>query len=705
MFRFLSLPRFTHLLTILSLLCSLFIGEWAQAQKKTKPKDILALPEISREEVIGFALYTVHKNTLKLTAQLYPLLDDEPRTVRLEVDKGNGWETIAKTQVIEAGWTAPFRVEKWDDTQSVPYRVVHADRSYYTGTIRQNPVDNNEVVVAAFTGNSIAWQHGGDIPRDDLIANVKKADADLLFFAGDQVYHHTRHYNAWMKFGRDFGEMMRDRPTITIPDDHDVGQPNLWGHGGRQSYINGAADGGYRMPVEYVQEVERAQTSHLPDPFDPTPIQRGIGVYYTDLNWGRISFAILEDRKFKTGPASFLADVDLRADHIVRDEYDPYDLDYPEAILLGQRQLDFLNTWGQDWDGADFKVALSQTIFAGGAHIHGKHDGRLNADLDSNGWPQTGRNKAIDALRKSYAFHLAGDQHLATIFHHGVNNFRDGIVSFCVPSIANLYLRWWEPLEPGKNRQPGESEILGDHYDGFNNKVTCYAVANPEKEPNGGDKLTTRAAGFGIVRFDKSKRTITMECWPRNVDISDPNAQQHKGWPKTIHQTDNYGREAVAWLPEINVVGATNPVVKITDDDTHRVVYTLRINGTSFQPKVFVDGRFTVELSVEGKKTLVAKGVASNRNENSGALSANFDTGTINVTSGEIRVDILLNGRISVNGKEMNIPFFENLVRQSDEPSIIIYPHPNGKTNHVKKVLDMCKKLSSNTQLAVQPKQ
>ena len=36
-------------------------------------------------------------------------------------------------------------------------------------------------------------------------------------------------------------------------------------------------DGGYFKPVEYVQEVERAQTSHLPDPFDPTPVQRGIG--------------------------------------------------------------------------------------------------------------------------------------------------------------------------------------------------------------------------------------------------------------------------------------------------------------------------------------------------------------------------------------------------------------------------------------------
>ena len=65
------------------------------------------------------------------------------------------------------------------------------------------------------------------------------------------------------------------------------------------------------MPVEYVKEVERAQTSHLPDPYDPTPIKRGIGTYYTDLNWGRISFAIIEDRKFKTGPAGMIPKQDL----------------------------------------------------------------------------------------------------------------------------------------------------------------------------------------------------------------------------------------------------------------------------------------------------------------------------------------------------------------------------------------------------------
>ena len=312
--------------------------------------------------------------------------------------------------------------------------------------------------------------------------------------------------------------------------------------------------------------------------------------------------------------------------------------------------------------------------------------------MDSNGWPQAGRNKAVDALRKSYAFHLAGDQHLATVFHHGVNNFRDGIVSFCVPSIANLYLRWWEPLEPGQNRQPGESEILGDHYDGFHNKVTAYAVANPDTEPTDGDKLTTRAAGFGIVRFDKSARTIKMECWPRNVDVSDPNAKQYEGWPKTIHQSDNYGREAVAWLPEIRVIGAKNPVVNISAEATGRVVYTLRISGTRFRPKVFVDGLYTVEVRSEGGPTLIAKGVPSNRNEDSGTMQVNFDTKKTVVSSGAIQVDVQENGKIMVNGKEMTIPFFEDLLSQADAPKVNIRVNPKAKTTHLTAIVDICKK-------------
>ncbi|MDF7826831.1 metallophosphoesterase family protein [Pontiellaceae bacterium B12227] len=598
-------------IVLLALLGLTSLSAFSAKKRNSDPYVELDVP---RDQVIAAALYTVHHNTLKLNAQLYPLKDSESRDVRLELKTSKGWKEVSRVKVCEnsygnerddKSWTALFRIENWDDSNDVPYRVRHGEKAIFEGLVRRNPVDKEEIVVAGFTGNSVKTGHGGDISRQDLVDNVKAADADLLFFSGDQVYNHTRHYEYWIKFCRDFAEIMKDRPTVSIPDDHDAGQPNLWGQNGKISTAPGAVDGGYAMPASYVKEVERAQTANLPDPVDPDPIEQGIGVYFTELNWGRISFAILEDRKFKSGPNEVRVVPNGRADHVPNAAFDVRSIDKPGLKMLGDRQLKFLDNWGQDWEGADFKVALSQTIFCGGAHIHGKVGGRLYGDLDSNGWPQTGRNNAVKALRKAYAFHYAGDQHLATVFHHGVEEFGDANYSFCVPSIANLYLRWWEPMEPSNGWKNGQDPIFGNHRDTFGNPVTCLAVANPEKEPNGGDKLTTRAAGFGLVRFNKNTRKITMECWPRNVDIRKD--QPYPGWPVTIDQTDNYGRKAVAHLPTLTVCGAENPVIKVIDESTGEWIYALRINGTEFQPRVFRKGTYTVEVNGRKFQGLEAK--------------------------------------------------------------------------------------------------
>jgi len=565
----------------------------------TVSAQLLKIPEVSRDKVICFALYTVQNNILKLTAQLYPLQPGEDREVRLEIKEGGKWKQVAQTQVIEQGWTAPFRVENWDCTEDAEYRVAHGKNAHYTGIIRKDPTDKDVIVVAAFTGNSIYPKHGGDIPKDDIVRNIEKLKPDLLFFSGDQVYDHFQHYAYWLKFGRDFGQIIRSIPTVTIPDDHDVGHANLWGAGGKVSHTRAGHDGGYAAPVEYVKEVERAQTSHLPDPYDPTPIERGIGVYYTALTVGNVSFAIIEDRKFKSGPQGLVPQQGPRPDHVTDPSYDPKTVDVPGATLLGERQLKFLSEWATDWQDCDMKCVLSQTAFCGGAHLHGSRNNRLIADLDSNGWPQTGRNKALAEIRKAFAFMICGDQHLGTIIHHGIDNWNDAGYSLCVPSIANLYLRWWVPLEPGKNREPGRPEYTGEFLDGLGNKITMLAVANPSPEENH-DKLTTRAAGFGVAKFNTKTREITIECWPRNVDIADPDAKQYPGWPRTIQQQDNYGREAVAYLPTIEVAGMTNPVIQVIDESNDEIVYTLRINGTSYRPKVFKKGKYTVKVGQQG---------------------------------------------------------------------------------------------------------
>jgi GDP-D-mannose dehydratase len=50
-----------------------------------------------------------------------------------------------------------------------------------------------------------------------------------------------------------------------------------------------------------------------------------------------------------------------------------------------------------------------------------------------------------------------------------------------------------------------------------------------------------------------------------------------------------------------------NPVVQVIDESNNEIIYTLRINGTSFRPKVFKEGTYTVkvgELGTDKMKTL-----------------------------------------------------------------------------------------------------
>ncbi|MHA7129461.1 metallophosphoesterase family protein [Algoriphagus namhaensis] len=479
--------------------------------------------KVPRDEVIAFGIYTVSNQTLKLSAQLFPLYPAETREVRLEIMEEGNWKQIQSQKVNDLGWSALFRVEDWDSRRDIQYRLRHGDEAFYEGLIRKNPDSQKQITIAALSCNSN--KDRGD--RENYVRNINFQDPDLVFFAGDQSYDHTEHTAAWLKFGMQFREVFRNRPAISIPDDHDIGQGNVWGENGKKAPQKDGADGGYYYHPEYVKMVERAQTAHLPDPFDPSPIEQGIGVYYTNLVLGGVDFAIIEDRKFKSGPRNKIPQIGPRADHINDPNYDPASVDLPGLTLLGERQLSFLDSWGEKNPDL-MKAVLSQTGFCGGAHLHGSLDNRLHGDMDSNGWPQTGRNKALEAIRKAGAVHIAGDQHLATIIRHGIEEYDDGPWAFVVPAIVNnYYSRWWWPEDekPGKN---ANNLLLwtGQYRDGFDNKITMHAYANPDTESNG--------AGYGLIRFDVEKKHVTFECWPRFTDVSQPDAAQFTGWPKTI---------------------------------------------------------------------------------------------------------------------------------------------------------------------------
>ncbi len=580
------------------------IGQWwkpvPRDSKREKPmRDWFR--SIPRTQAMAFALYTHDNGVLKITGQCFPLLPAEPKSVTLEFNKDGQWIEADKRAVVYPGWSVHFRVENWDNTRDVPFRLRLGELSRFEGVVRKDPVEKDVLVVASLSCNSPKDKER--FTRTQFVKNLKQQDPDLLFFAGDQNYVHDEATFGWLQFGMQFKDLMKDRPTICIPDDHDVGHGNLWGEGGAKSEgKGGAADGGYMFPASFVNMVERQQTWNLPDPFDPTPVKQGIGVYYTELNVAGISFAILEDRKFKTGPLGMIPQMGPRIDHINDPAYDRKAVDLPGLKMLGERQLKFLDHWVRDWKGDVMKVALSQTAFCGAVHMHRSGKSRLLADLDCNGWPQAGRNRALTRLRAARATHLCGDQHLAVVVKYGIDGYRDGPMAFTSPALVNtIYGRWWWPEnEQAGGGQPVKSPLpwVGDYEDGLGNKITMLAYANPElldmdviREDSSREN---RGDGYGLVRIHKKTGKIVFECWPRFADITRGDAAQYPGWPLEFNVSENDGRKPVGYLKEVKLP-VEDAVVELTNSQTGELVYCHRASGKSFKAPVFRAGTYTLK--------------------------------------------------------------------------------------------------------------
>jgi hypothetical protein len=519
---------------------------------------MITYPEYTFGPIL-FSQYTLSKGVLKITAQMAPVILNEEK-VQLQIQENNSWKTIKEAKVDRDARTATFRIEQWNTKEAIPYRLAYkidqgnneTKEFYWQGTFRKDPIDKAEIIIAGFTGND----HLG-FPNTDIFDQVKIHNPDVLFFSGDQIYEPSGGYGAqrspldkamldylrkWYMYGWAFRDLMKDRPTVSITDDHDVYHGNIWGEGGRAIPADlgqgaKAQDyGGYKMPASWVKMVERTQTSHLPDPYNKEPIAQGIGTYYTDMVYGGISFAILEDRKFKSAPNALLPKAQIKNGWAHSKSFNmEKDGDVLSATILGEQQQSFLNQWSTDWSfQSEMKIVLSQTIFANVATLpaeamsgaiiptlrilnKGEYppNDKPAADLDSNGWPKNKRNTAVNTMRKGFAFHLAGDQHLGSTVQYGIDNWNDSGYAFCVPSISNHWPRRWYPLIEGANRDPEKPQYTGEHKDGFGNKITVHAASNPtftNKQPS---RLYDRATGYGIVRFNKESRNITLECWPR----------------------------------------------------------------------------------------------------------------------------------------------------------------------------------------------
>ena len=266
------------------------------------------------------------------------------------------------------------------------------------------------------------------------------------------------------------------------------------------------------------------------------------------------------------------------------------------------------------------KGVLSQTAFCGAVHMHGGSDRRLLADLDCNGWPQTPSRNALNLIRRAWAVHLCGDQHLAVTVKHGIEEHGDGPYGFTGPALVNtIYGRWWHPLDEKAGPNPVPNSPLpwtGDFKDGLGNKISMMAYANPEDR----NDEKKRADGYGLARFNKKTRQITFECWPRFCDVSQGDKAQFAGWPITVDQDANDGREIAGWLPTLQFAKGVRPVVQVIEDASGEVLYTTRAKGETFQPRVYSNGKHTVKIGRQKPTAKTLKGLEPKSKKAAGTM-------------------------------------------------------------------------------------
>ena len=554
---------------------------------------------------IAWSQYSMDEATsvVKINVQMVPVTGTA--VLELMAD-GTTWTQVDSATIDPLSRTALFRLEGWnvEGKTDTPYRIGYTwsgTTYHYEGKIRKNPTDQDAISIATFS-----CDHGYAFPLPGMVRNVITQDPDLVFFAGDQIYEHYGSFGfvdvgegsthlamldylrKWFLFGWTWRDVLKDRPSVIVPDDHDVFMGNLWGEGGKPMREGTAeAAGGYKMPPAFVNAVQRTQTDHMSDAFDPTPVEQGIGVYYHDFQYGGISLAVIEDRKWKSGPNNVLTGAWKTAG--------PEQLDSEVAELLGPRQEAFLIDWASRTQSDDLRVVMSATIFAHASTNVGNQLKKDQNNCDSNGWPKRGRDRALRPLMNNpNTVMLHGDQHMGILVKQGIDQYNDGPYAFMVPGTTNGYPRAWWPQGP----EADISTWTGDFEDDFGNKFTVFAAANPDVGANtisiyqgdAEDNAHRKGSGYGVLTYQRAKArspsSITFNMFRFNFDAANPKeTDQFTGFPQSFvldngeerrrHDRRNLEREATigSWLPGI---GNGEVLTSELDDEREELLATLK---------------------------------------------------------------------------------------------------------------------------------
>eukprot|EP00966_Prymnesium_polylepis_P142298 3285723-Prymnesium_polylepis.1 len=405
---------------------------------------LYAPPDEAHEGGMILAVHYSHSGTtFKMTAFLPALYPDELRALNLTVlDPGAssiGQAKRTSSCEIQADyvWGCTFRLNNVPPGQydySVTYAPGNGRIDQYTGVIPAPVADPRMAAMGCF---------GFDDTKDKsaLVRAVLSTNPDIIVLHGDQTYQHEELQYGFLETAYTLHVLTRDRPTITLIDDHDYGLSNIWG-AGEEDELSGS---GFISPCE-ISAMERLQLSHNPDPARPDLVLRNdnIRAYFTEYMYGdSISIAILESRKFKQN----LGGSGCGASEAQRN-----------GSLLGTAQEEWLRSWTRS-RASRIKVVISESSSAAlitsrtsfdSAHGNFPHYSSYCkvANSDFNSYPKAGFARYMDILnRGGVDLLLGGDQHLGMAVRYPQYNWSNGVGIFECGSGAAINDIWWRVNE------------------------------------------------------------------------------------------------------------------------------------------------------------------------------------------------------------------------------------------------------------------
>jgi hypothetical protein len=102
--------------------------------------------------------------------------------------------------------------------------------------------------------------------------------------------------------------------------------------------------------------------------------------------------------------------------------------------------------------------------------------------------------------------------------------------------------------------------------------------------------LASADSGIGYVQIDAAERSVVYN----RINCSDKHEKSYPGWPIKCKYSAAYNRNHIGYLPAVEVMGSSNAVIQVINENSGELVYSVRSSGTVLLPHVFEVGHYSL---------------------------------------------------------------------------------------------------------------